>query len=470
MKERVNITTVQETPIKRGRGRPRKIENTEIIPINEQTKPRRKRFEIPKLPIFGEEQKKLTVSFPIESEFVTETKFSDEDKRKKEIKVFHLYPKLSDWPARKLPDAPNPRSHSEECLASPVAKAIESTLRDRTPDFHFINRGLTIMANKFELKDNKVIITLTDPQNHGVADGATTDAVISKIQSEIDSIKQTDSESSNPLERGRVRVEAIVGLTDHDKIGWLVEGRNTSRQVKSWSLSEFRGHFDWLQQILERDGGLFKDKIGWEENAGKPFSVLDVLSLLTLFHPEWDQSSPDGKIRAPVIAYSSKGKLDSRLTHPDLLPGYKSLSSVVEDILKLHDYVYSNFEKHYDTAYKGKTKLGRRIGFESRLQDKPFTLSLTGTQSNYIIENGILFPLLASLRALIKYSKDKTASWKKNPFRFYDEHAPILIAHLIEQLESVGNSPNMLGKSKLAYVAIHREAMLLLAKDFEPKE
>ena len=79
-----------------------------------------------------------------------------------------------------------------------------------------------------------------------------------------------------------------MGIGDRDRIGRLVSGRNTSRQVKSWSLADFDGTFDWIRDVLDRKNGPFAGRIGYEENAGKEVTILDVLSYLTLFHQEFD--------------------------------------------------------------------------------------------------------------------------------------------------------------------------------------
>lgn len=450
-----------------------KRENTTII--TEETKTEsitpKKRFVLPELPYLEKRGKKIVLSFPLEKQYITETVL--EQGKKDQTKVFHLYPKISNWPARQAPDAPNPRSHNKECLRSPVAKAIEQTLREHPKDFLFANRGLAIMVNSlnYDPQKEQVELTLTHPENHGVADGATTDAVIAKIQHEIAESIKTEEENKkeiyNPLESGRVHLEVITGLTDHDRIAWLVEGRNTSRQVKGWSMSDFRGQFDWLREILETEDSPFRGKIGWEENSGKSWNVLDVISIATLFHRFWDEGE-DEEAKAPIIAYASKGKLDTKLTSEEMQNGYQSLATILHDLLQLHDYVYTSFEEKYNMAFKGKAKLGKRAGFRSKLlKDKKHRLYLTGMESNYVIDNGILYPILASLRVLVRYGRDSLAAWKRNPFKFFEEHGHKLIRHLIDQLEANNHSPNKLGKSKTAYIALEREAKLLLTKNQE---
>jgi hypothetical protein len=258
------------------------------------------------------------------------------------------------------------------------------------------------------------------------------------------------------LRRGRIHLEIIVGLSSKERIDSMVLGRNTSRQVKPWSMSDFRGTFDWISEILEAPSSRFAGKIGYEENAGKQITVLDVLSLLTLFHCEYDE-----KRKAPTVAYSSKGRMDARLNDPKLQPGYKALAPLMQDILALHDSVYAGFENAYKEARDGKAKLGKRQGIEQKLHHLP----LTGVEVNYVIPSGLIFPLLASLRALVGYDKEGKAYWKADPARFFEKYGGELVATLIEQLEMLGGNPNTAGKKKPVYNALLDRAWRLLSEE-----
>ena len=89
------------------------------------------------------------------------------------------------------------------------------------------------------------------------------------------------------------------------------------------------------------------------------------------------------------------------------------------------------------------------------------TLPLTGSQSDYEIPSGLVFPLLASLRALVEYDKTGNARWKADPFEFFDRHGPDLIGCLFEQVDLLGGNPQTAGKKKAVYTAVHNEARLL---------
>lgn len=398
----------------------------------------------------------------------------------KGVEICHLYPTLSAWVGRQAPDDVNPRSHEDGTLNGSVPKAIEQTIRDNPEDFYLANRGVTILAESVSFDPTKQMfeIVLTDHSGetaqHGVADGGTTDAVIAKVQREVADLHGvaygglTIDQIPPFLRNSRVHLEVIVGLsgddTDGNRLARLVQGRNTSRQVKSWTIADFKGKFDWLKKILDADGSTFKDKIGYEENAAKDVNIMEVLAILTLFHPMYD-----GKGKAPTVAYSSKGRMDKRLV--DEAPGYRVLGPLITDILRLHDHVYANFHAKYQQAFPG-GKLARRGKTDDRLFPKsPKVLPLTGHKAQYHVPTGVLYPLLASLRALVRFPKEgelKEATWKIDPLAFFDKYGHELVEYIIDQLEgSSQNNPQTMGKSKTVYIAVRDRVANLLTEHAE---
>jgi hypothetical protein len=401
----------------------------------------------------------IRVAFPIDKECIRKFVLKDNGK---DIVIYHLYPLLSDWQGKTLPDEVNPRSHDEQALKSGVAHKIETTILESPEDFYLANRGATILAQDLKYDPDKGVVELfaSDEMLHGIADGATTDAILGKVQRDIKAgeAKRESGESLglDSLRRGRIHLEVILGLVSKERIDAMVEGRNTSRQVTPWSMSDFKGAFDWISDILEVPASPFRGKVGYEENAGKQITVLDILSLLTLFHSSYDE-----KRKAPTVAYSSKGRMDARLNDTKLLAGYKALAPLMQEILNLHDTVYAGFENAYKEARDGKAKLGKRQGIEQKLHNLP----LTGVEVNYVIPSGLIFPLLASLRALVGYDKAGNAYWKADPARFFQKYGGELVATLIEQLEMLGGNPNTAGKKKPVYTALHDRARLLLSDE-----
>ncbi|HZV03478.1 MAG TPA: AIPR family protein [Gemmataceae bacterium] len=389
------------------------------------------------------------------------------------VTIYHLYPTLNAWVGREAPDDVNPRSHEDQALSGPLPKEIEQTIRDNAEDFYLANRGETILAESVSFQPEKQVVEIIltdysgDAARHGVADGGTTDGVIARVQKEvadgygIEYRKLSADQIPTYLGKARVHLEVIVGLEDRERIGRLVQGRNKSKMVKSWTIEDFKGSFDWIKEILEAANSQFKGKIGYEENAAAPVNILEVLAILTLFHPMYDS-----KGKAPTVAYSSKGRIDKRFTDENAAPGYRMLAPILREILELHDYVYANFQDKYKEAFPG-GKLGRRGKTEDRLFPKATKpLPLTGIMPERQVPSGVLYPLLASLRALVRFPKvgeKSEAAWRIAPRDFFDKYGEELMENLFSQLEVFQSDPQKMGKAKTAYTALHNQALLLVA-------
>ncbi len=411
---------------------------------------------------------KKVLKFYLGKEFIRRFEFVHKEQK---ISIYHLYPTLAAWVGKESPDAVNPRSHDQECLATSVARAIEEEILDLPNEFYLANRGGTLTADAlhFDSETGYVEIVISDSDLHGLADGATTDAVVAKVQTAVANGKPfralDEKEIPNYLKSARIHIETIVGIKDRELIGRIAQARNTSRQVKSWSMANFNGAYDWVIDILERSDGPFAGRIGYEENSGKKVTILDVLSLATLFHSLYDGID---KRKAPTVAYSSKGRMDARLIDESLQAGYVALASVLEDILKLHDFVAANFETYYKGAQGPSAKLAKRQGVEAREKNEdPFTLPLTGAQVRLSIPSGLIFPLLAALRALLAYDKKGRAYWVVNPLKFLERYGTELVGCLFDQVDLVGGNPQTVGKKKAVYIALHNQARLLLQENLK---
>ncbi len=431
-------------------------------------------------------RKPLRVEFHVGKDFVRRFDIPSPDKRRAATKVIHVYPTLAEWAGRTMPDNVNPRSHDPQCLRSPVARDIERTLLDQPEDFFLANRGSTIIAEavNFNDKTGNMELLINDPENQGLADGATTDAVIAKVQTALarevlerkdasfTELLSLDNRSKIPeaLRDARIHLEIFVGMDDRARLANLVQGRNTSRQVKGWSMADFKGQFEWIKEIIEAEDSQFRGKVGYEENAGRDISVLNVLALLTLFHPEFDEKDSTGAAKAPVVAYVSGGRMDARLSDEELLKGYKSLAPVLLDILKLHDHVALNFGVVYEKAFGKKSKLSRRQGVKSYLVgEEKYELPLTGAKADYELPNGYVFPILAAMRALLSKRGTGKVHWRMSPFEFFDKRGKVLVSELMDQVEAAGGVPNEVGKRKLAYTALHASAKVELAEELEKR-
>jgi len=405
-----------------------------------------------------------TVSFHIAKEHIRAHHF-DEHGRK--FTIYHMYPTLADWQGGIVPDEVNPRSHDANMLTGPIVRDIEKTILESPQDFILASRGATLLGESVEYNNQKNLVSISfrhcegNTAIHGVADGATSDAVIAKVQKQLlGDTKFEDVEwSAMPasLQRARFHLEVIVGLQDRDDIAVLSQGRNTSRQVKGWSLADFKGDFDWLKKILER--GRFADRIGYEENADKPVKILEVISLLTLFHRYYDEQSS----KSPTVAYSARGTMSGRLADPKYNPGYRELEPLIPDILELHDYVVSHFIEAFKEARPG-SKLGQFGPNDNKTFPlREHALALTDLRVEREIPDGVVYPILAAMRVLIS-RKGKILRWKVPPKKFWDNHGSEMVGKLMEVMNEFSNNAQTIGKKAIAYTMLYDRATNLLAR------
>ncbi|KQQ13662.1 hypothetical protein ASF53_11875 [Methylobacterium sp. Leaf123] len=403
----------------------------------------------------------ITLTFPHAKDDFKRIEVGDARGR---YEIYRISPVVAHWPAGQVPDDVNPRSHKPESLNGKIAGDIERTLRDSPEDFWLANRGGFLLAEKvdFNPKTSMLTIRLTDSKLHGLADGATTNAVIEKLLALVG--VPGEEKLGAALAKARFNLDVVVGLTDHERIGKLVQGRNRSVQVKEWSLADFRGGFDWLKDTVDRHGGPLRNRIGWEENSGRSVSVLDLISLLTLFHPSFEGSN---RRRAPTAAFSSKGTADKRLLDDRMQAGFMALSPVLEDIVEFHDHVNCNFDKAYAEYNKRDNKKGYGLGKRKGVEPRPEELPFTGVMCEYRYDKGLIFPLLAAHRCLLSF-EGGTASWRSPPGEFFDAYGHELVGRLFDEYQKLRNNPAAVGKNASVYETLYEKAQNLFMTRLAP--
>jgi len=389
----------------------------------------------------------LTVSFPVAKERIRRFNFDEPVCHT----VYKLYVSLAEFKGKSIPEGNNPRSHEDpNNVAKNIMREIKDTLLRNPDQFGTVNRGGLVIAQSasYNPKDQMLALHLTDWKKrkvkgetirprHGLADGGTTDLVIHRLQQEGYDL----SEANLPLE--------IMVFGEHDDpdkgdisefIQRICEARNTSRQVSGWSMAEWRGDWNWLKEVLDP---IFPNKIAYNEYGSGEVTVLDILAILNLF-----RSVYDGK-KVPTISYSSKGRMMSKFK--DNSPSFKALKGVVLQILNLHDYIYSTFNK----AYAGGTKKSLRRYQEDGTRlfheyDSPRDLTFSHYKAKLEIDKGLLFPVLAAFQALLDFDGE-SVEWFTEPKAFWDEHGTTLLEQLVDAMMQHKKNPQSVGKDANVY-------------------
>jgi hypothetical protein len=385
---------------------------------------------------------------------------SFKDPHNPELQIHHVYMPIRDFAHGELPDDVNPRSHEyiDQQLKGRIPKAIGESVEREPTVFHLLNRGLLILAQRcwYDNRAQQLHIAINSEKEGGVADGATTDRVLKQVRAAVADLENIPVDQlPEHLRDAYVHLEIISGTIGDEMLVQLTRARNASLQVKEFALEHLGGGFDWLRDLL--DGSEFKGRIRYRENDEEPVDILTVLSLLTLFHPKWNE---DGK--EPLIAFSSKGNVLQHYRDPEWRAGYELLKPVVLDILRFSDFVQVEFRSQYN-KYKGESgqsgKLGKRK--EVRYKDgKTFTLPLTEQKTTIVIPDGWLYPILGSFRMLLVFPKKGSVRWITDPQLFFKSHGAELVGDVVEQSEALGRNPAATGKSRPVWNALRKSMEL----------
>ena len=378
--------------------------------------------------------------------------------------AYYALVRVNDLPMD-LPLDVNPRKQD---VGSRVSRNIEETLLNKPDSFHLMNRGMCVIAKKMNYDNRSQILELVIPEgteNYGVLDGGHTYQVIRKnVQKHVDAA----SEEVPAFFDAFVRMEVMSGLPD-ELIVDIARARNTSAQVKGYSLANLEHKFEWLKEELADTS--FGKLIAYRENEDDeqfPLDVMEVVALVTMYHPDFnDVDTP------PIMAYSSKARCLEMFGDDAKQAGYLSVRPIVKDILKLYDYVHLNFAKMYEkiggfsalTDDEGKQRKGVRLGkvTEVKQYENGFDLYYLGRTAEYRFPDGWLYPIVAALRALVDYKPQRT-TWRMDPFTFFDKHGEKLVRMTLEAGRQLGRNPNAIGKNKPHWSALYDRVDLLALK------
>lgn len=366
-----------------------------------------------------------------------------EDPAKKGHKTTYAYVKIADLPMD-LPLEVNPRNQNTK---SRVARQIANGLIDDTEVFHVLNRGLTltVLSSKYNNASEKLSLEVAGGY-YGVLDGGHSYSV---IREQIQPYLENPSEEKPDFFNGFVKMEIIEGVKSNLLVD-LARARNTSAQVKDESLANLEGSFDWLKDELAKTS--FGEKVAYKENEddeAKPIDVREIISLLTIFHPNFQDSD-----NPPVMAYSSKGRcLELFRNEPE---GYQKLRPIIPDILKLYDYIHLKLAPMYEEVggFSGMGEEDKRKSKQVKLAKvtevkrvkEGFPLYYLNETGYYHFPNGWLYPLVGAHRALVSYKT--VARFKAEPQRFFDKYGKKLVVTTLEASKQLGRNPNAVGKSQ----------------------
>jgi hypothetical protein len=362
-----------------------------------------------------------------------------------DITIHHVWIPVAEFKREMLPDDINPRAHEE--MTGRIPLVIERSLIENPTEFHLLNRGELILAEHCRYDNhNKVLeITISSKDDGGLADGGTTDRVLARAEEAASRRHSpfTEEQVSESLKKAFVHIEVISGNV-REKLVRLAGARNTSNQVKEFALENLGGGFDWLKKVIEQSS--LAGRIRYRDNDPEDVDIRTALALLTMFHHKWNEDGKD-----PLVAYTSKGGILKYYRDPEWLLGYQALSPVAVDILRLYDFIHEKFVAQYQKYNLEANDSGSKFGRRREVIYKggaPFKLPLTGGETKYMVPDGWLYPVLASLRMLLKATPNKPIKWATDPFKYFEDHGAELVGIVVEQSQALGYNPQAVGKSR----------------------
>lgn len=351
-----------------------------------------------------------------------------------------LFCAVTDVPAD-IPRTPNPR---EQNVDKGIWKEIKLHLlnEEGAPNtFHLKNKGITIIADRVQKKNDEVYEVILD-DTQGIVDGGHTYQL---IQDNLPDILQHNDDEEEPITQF-VKFEIITGL-DPSFVVEVAGGLNTAVQVQKMSLHNLDSGFDWIKSELG-DQPYFSE-IAFRENEKKPYDARDLVAIMELFNVI---AFSDDDISHPVRAYMSKAAvLDNFISNPDQ---YKALRPILKDILVLHDLISKDATKLYNSL--GGKKAGKLVFVEKRKKGKYRFLFLSKAsgqvpEGEQRLSTAALFPMLAAFRSLVQVEGGK-ASWKTGNFdavkRLWESVGGKLMEQTQDTNEDVGRKANAIGRHK----------------------
>lgn len=356
-------------------------------------------------------------------------------------KKYIFYVDINDVPEG-IPMATNPR---DQRLTSGVAQAMTESLESNDGYFHLKNRGIVLSAKSciFNNKTREVTIIFTDDMLHGNIDGGHTYKIVNQHRNA--GIEQF------------VQFEVMTGV--EDIIEKLAEARNTSVQVDEKSMAELAQKFDPIKEGLE--GMPFYSRIAFRQNQqtydedtnkkAKMIDAREIVAIINMFNIDEFSST-----NHPIKAYSSKAKmLELYLENPEL---YRKYINIMPDIFDLYDVIEVEFASAFNVnggRYGRKKYSGYKDG--ATIGKSKFGLN----DLMYKIPDGLIYPTVASFRALVVYNTlTEKYEWKDevSPIKVWDACKVNMASQIMSFAVAIGDNPNAVGKDfniwNLAYMTI----------------
>lgn len=380
------------------------------------------------------------------------------------VKVTDLPPKIDDW-MKVNPRVP--KRTADGVVAGPVIKGIRETLRGKPARMVVMNQGVFLMVESAEFAKGpggkgELIITMSDPERHGLVNGGHSYAAIRAEVEEVDGMGDSDEAAARRKALGHayVKVHILQGI-EPALVPEIAEGLNTSKQVDDASLANLAKRFQAIQKAMHGEPG--ENEIGYTQNANKDLYVTEVITILELFN---GSRFNDHKHPSTLYRYSKKA-LDLFIDDQDAEPSpMKLLVPMTPELLRLADEIKAAVpEACRVNDYKyGRSKVNgsMRAGSDAN-RDTP--LPFAGKSMRYSVPNGWLFPLLAAFRANLRWDLEHgVCEWRVDPFKLLPQVINSIVGVCVQARKGEGLESDELGMKDHIYSQCYDKVQLQLAR------
>lgn len=304
-------------------------------------------------------------------------------------------------------------------------KAMLNTVENAPQQFHLKNRGITYHCLNAELKNGELTISIperegaNDPNKFGILDGGHTKNVIDQVVEHLEQYKNITGWAI-PF----VRVRFLVNIPEN-MLPAVVEGLNTSLQVKETSLSEYRNEFEWYKETL-RKLGWKPDTTSYKEGVNKDWNITEINQRATLFLKSvWLQ-------KQPIDVYKSSGRALRMFLRDSMKEEYEKLENVLIDAVTFPEFITSRLDQ--SGLLEG--KVIERMEFVKRLK-KPERRVNTDYPTRIRLNDGITLPMAAAFRELL-HMEDGKYSWEVPYQEVFELVKEELVNVMVKRLKAVG--------------------------------
>ena len=264
-----------------------------------------------------------------------------------------------------------------------------------TPEvFHHNSNGLYVVVREFKKLSNGEVELSFGPKD-GVGDGA--HSYLSCLEANNRTGGCDGFISFN-----------VVSKLDEKTLKKSCLSRNSSISNKIFTRHNYEGKFDLIKAAVAKAS--YADLVGYRENENqKRIPVRNLIAMASLFVAGEKQKEPS------ILAYLNKTYTLEKFVESTLLEDknpFNRLTKILPDVYELSDFItvclsdYQaglGFQKDtYPSFFRmSKTRSGHKLYFRN----------LTCL---YLANDAVVYPILASLRSLVKEDKNGNFTWKKS--------------------------------------------------------